>query len=279
MGLMELRFMLRKFGVSSSAQSDFTSQPLAGKKFLDVGVGPGRGPVWLSALGGQVTGFDATDKYVEIANSKIEAAQDYLKSPLDVNLIQCPAERFAFPNNYYDGVISLFGVLNHVENWQRTINNIAKSLKGDGQFIFSIYGTNNALVFRLMKEGKLPYEPSILQRRTEGGILLGNSTQVLPANFPDTYQISKVARSGRLKIDKSFGYLRIAALFPKVPTQENLLKFFDVVKSVDKKAFDFISRQITSENILLSAVIYDGMSKSPITDYAYIMFSTRKEII
>src|SRR3989339_1969926 len=57
MGLFEVRNMLSAFGITSLRQTDFQDNPLADKKFLNVGCGTGREAIYLSALGAQVTAF------------------------------------------------------------------------------------------------------------------------------------------------------------------------------------------------------------------------------
>lgn len=273
MGINELEFLLNQLGVR---RIDFKSQPLAGKKILDVGTGPGRVPVLLSALGASVTGFDATREYVAIAQAKIATAETYLGRRLDVRLFQCPAERFDYPAKEYDGVTALFGVLNHIELWQETVGNIARALKPKGTFVGSMYGPNEALVFRLLRENALVYKPSILQRRTGDGILLGDSYEVLPASFPSPGEISRTMEAAGLRITRQFGSLRLAALFPQDPSDANLRSFLEIVQQIEPQALRQLETKRQPEDLLLSAMRYDQNSQAPIEDFAYVAFSAKK---
>ncbi len=276
MGLFEIRNMLRAFSVPVSKQTDYQEAPLLDRRFLVVGTGPGREVVALSTLGATVTGFDATKAYVDLTAKKVQQASDKLGKKLTVSLYQCPAEDYSYEQSSYDGVTSLFGVLNHVEDWKGTINKISESLKPEGKFVFSMYGTNDALVFKKIKTKELPYSPSILQRRATGGILLGESEEILPTNFPSPLEIVQTLQEVGLIIEKERGYLRIAALFPKNPTSENLVAYRQMVEATDTAAAKAINGYAKPEELLLSAFLYDQHNQVNIEDFAYVSYIARK---
>lgn len=284
MGFYELRAMLKAFGVSTALQTDYEKKPLAGKQFLVAGCGPGREVVSLSALGAGVIGIDATLRYAEIAANKIKRASEILGCPLESELYQCPIEKYPFPENKFDGISSLFGVINHVQDWEQALAKMEKSLKPEGRLVVEKYGSDKALVFKLVAQGKLSYQPSILQRRDPQGkgILLGESAEILPASFPDDDTFRRRLFDANLEPTEIIGYLRIAALFPREPNEKNIAQFMDLVGQIDKKAWSFINRFRTPQEKLFSAFVYDLVSQRrkqdapKIEDFAYVWYSATK---
>lgn len=277
MGLFELRNSLSAFGVPVRKQNNYNEAPLRNKKILVIGTGPGREVIALSALGANVTGFDATKEYVDITAKKVETASNLLGINLPVSLFQSPAESFPYEPGISDGAISLFGVLNHVEDWEETIDQISRALKPGGKFVFSMYGTNDALVFLEMKKNPL-LKPSVIQRRVAGGLLLGeDSGKVLPAKFPTPGAIRKAIVYSGFSLEQEKGYLRIAALFPEVPTPENIEEYMKLIEKIDIKAFSYISKYKKPDEVLLAAVLYDKRNQDKIDEFAYVSYIAKKK--
>lgn len=281
MGIFELMEMLEAFGVPKSKQIDYRAQPLADKSFIVTGCGTGREVVALSALGAKVTGFDATKTYAGLTRSKITDLERLGYSP-EVTLYQALAERFPYSEYQADGITSLFGVINHVELWEQTLKNMNSGLKDDGILVIEKYGPNKALIFNELRNG-LPYQPSILQRRTEGGILLGeNATDVLPAVFPNDSEFSQALSDAGFRIARRQGFLRLAALYPKDPSKENIRLFMEKIESLDPKAFRFISQFTKPSDLLYAAMLYDRMflrqNPDTIDEFAYSLYVCEKNI-
>ncbi|MBU0975624.1 MAG: class I SAM-dependent methyltransferase [Patescibacteria group bacterium] len=275
MGFYELRRIIRSLGVPTPQQEDYYSEPLKGQKCFVVGTGPGREIVWYSIFGASVSGLDATSKYLEIAQRKVTLAQEYLGRQLPVDrLYQCPAESFSWPSKEYDFVSCLFGVLNHVESWEQTLATICNSVKPGGKIFLSMYGQNEALVFEL--RGQLGYSPSILQRRTEGGILLGESSDILPANFPLPEEVAEVLQAQGFSDIMASGDLALAALFPQITTKKNLELFKSLIAQTEPRLGNRIKAVNDADELLLRTFIYEQKIPRPLQDYAYIRFEGTK---
>lgn len=277
MGIFELMEMLEAFGVPKSIQADYKAQPLADRSFIVAGCGTGREVIALSSLGAKVTGFDATKSYAELTRSKITDLARLGYSP-EVTIYQALAERFPYSGYQADGITSLFGVINHVKPWEQTLNAMSSGLKNDGVLVIEKYGPNDALIFNELRNG-LPYQPSILQRRTEGGILLGeNATDVLPAVFPDDNEFSAALEQAGFTITRKRGYLGLAALYPKDPTAENLTAFKARIRQLDTDAANFIARFEKPNDLLYAAMLKDRMPgrQKNLNNFAYALYVCKK---
>ncbi|MFA6017528.1 MAG: class I SAM-dependent methyltransferase [Patescibacteria group bacterium] len=285
MGLFELKLMLNAFGVRSAKQTEYQFKPLENREYFVAGTGTGREVINLAALGGNVIGIDATKGYVDLTALKLEKVASALGPTPDIKLFQCPAEDYPYISNSFDGISSLFGVVNHIQDWKGQLKKFGQALKSDGKLVIEKYGSNDALVFKLRKNGQLKYSPSILQRRDPKGqgILLGDSEEILPANFPSDRQFKNQLTDSGFEIQKKVGFLRIAALFPKVPTAENLIIFLELVSQTDTQAYDFLYQFKTPEELLFAAFMYDLQSQQRknnpvnIEDFAYVLYVGRKK--
>lgn len=285
MGLFELRSMLNAFGVRSAKQAEYQFKPLENRKYFVAGTGTGREVINLAALGGNVIGIDATKGYVDLTALKLEKVASTLGPTQDIELFQCPAEDYPYESFTFDGISSLFGVINHIQDWKGQLRKFGQALKSDGKLVIEKYGSNDALVFKLKKKGQMKYDPSILQRRDPKGkgILLGDSEEVLPANFPNDRQFRNQLIDSGFEVQKKVGFLRIAALFPKEPTPENLRMFLKLVSQTDTKAYNFIYQFNTAKELLLAAFMYDLQSQQrknnpvDIEDFAYVLYVGRKK--
>lgn len=282
MGLFEMKSMLKAFGLSSKQQTEYDFKPFFGRNFFVAGTGTGREVINLIALGANVTGIDATKGYVDLTAQKLKTVSFLPEQKIE--LFQSPAEDYPYINNSFDGITSLFGVINHIQNWKKQIEKYALALKGNGRLVIEKYGSNDALVFKLKKKGFLTYSPSILQRRDPKGkgILLGDSEEILPANFQSDGQFRFQMEKAGFDVEKKVGFLRIAALFPKQSSPENILKFLTLVSQVDKKAYNFIYQFNTPEELLLASFMYDLQSQRKknsvnIEDFAYVLYVGRKK--
>lgn len=284
MGLFEMKSMLKGFGLSTLSQTEYYRRPLSGKNILIAGCGTGREAINLAALGADIVAIDATKGYVDLTANKLEKVSSILDPTAKLELFQCLAEDYPYEFNSFDGITSLFGVINHIQNWKDQLKKFGDALKVDGKLVIEKYGSNDALVFKLEKNGLLNYRPSILQRRdpNEKGILLGDSEEILPANFPNDRQFKNQLEDSGFEVQKKVGFLRIAALFPKDPTPTNLEVFLELVSRTDPKAYDFLYQFQTPDELLLAAFMYDLQSqrrkKNPVNieDFAYVLYVGRK---
>ena len=111
-----------------SARYLFASQVIAGRAVLDVGCGVGYGAQLLATRGAEsVTAFDISADAIE------HATKYYPHSNLAYSVAS--AEDFTFGRTF--DVVTCFELIEHVENQQRVIGNIAAALKEDGLLVIS----------------------------------------------------------------------------------------------------------------------------------------------
>jgi len=103
-------------------------------KILDVGCGGGIICEPLARLGAKVTGVD-------FAPNNIRAAKLHSKrSNLKINYIYKDIEKSKLDEKF--DIILMFEVLEHLDNWKKTIKNIKKNLNKNGIIIFSTINRN-----------------------------------------------------------------------------------------------------------------------------------------
>ena len=103
-------------------------------KILDVGCGGGIICEPLARLGAKVTGIDFAP------NNIIAAKIHSKKNKLKINYINKDIEKSKL-NEKFD-IILMFEVLEHLDNWKKTIKNIKKNLNKNGLLIISTINRN-----------------------------------------------------------------------------------------------------------------------------------------
>ncbi len=103
-------------------------------KILDVGCGGGIICEPLARLGAKVTGIDFAP------NNIIAAKIHSKKNKLKINYINKDIEKSKLDEKF--DIILMFEVLEHLDNWKKTIKNIKKNLHKDGIIIFSTINRN-----------------------------------------------------------------------------------------------------------------------------------------
>jgi len=114
----------------------FKFEQYRGKKVLEVGVGVGTDHLELAKAGAILTGIDITSKSIELTKKNLEL------HGYNSNLLVADAEDLPFENNSFDIVYS-FGVLHHVPNTQKAIDEIYRVLKPKGKAVISLYHKNS----------------------------------------------------------------------------------------------------------------------------------------
>ena len=120
--IAEVDFIEKEIGVDKS------------KRILDVGCGVGRHSIELAKRGYRVTGFDLSQSQL---NRAIEKAK---KENLDINFFIADARLFCFANEYDLAIMLCEGAFPLMETDEmnyRILQNVAKSLKPGGKFIFT----------------------------------------------------------------------------------------------------------------------------------------------
>ena len=103
-------------------------------KILDVGCGGGIICEPLARLGAKVTGIDFVPNNIKAA--KIHSKKNKLK----INYIYKDIEKSKLDAKF--DIILMFEVLEHLDNWKKTIKNIKKNLNQDGLVIISTINRN-----------------------------------------------------------------------------------------------------------------------------------------
>lgn len=109
----------------------------SGKKVLDVGSGNGYVLSKYAGEGAEVVGIDITEAGIELCQKRF----DYLGLNGDFRVAD--AQDIPFPDNTFDCVCSM-GVLHHVPNTQKALDEIYRVLKPGGRLIVMFYHRNSA---------------------------------------------------------------------------------------------------------------------------------------
>ena len=145
-----------------------------GSSLLDLGCGTGRLTVELAERGYGAYGVDINPDFIEIARNKARTRG------VSAHFMTAPAERIPFDDKYFD-ICIVYSVLEHVADWKKTINEVARILKPGGITFFS---TTHAL-YPLPNEVKyipcLGYIPHRLRKRI---------IDVIAARFPKLFGYS-----------------------------------------------------------------------------------------
>jgi len=110
----------------------FKFEQYKGKKVLEIGVGTGSDHLQFAKAGAILTGIDITPKSIELTKKNLELHGYHS------NLLVADAENLPFENNTFDVVYS-FGVLHHIPDTQKTINEIYRVLNPGGKAIIALY--------------------------------------------------------------------------------------------------------------------------------------------
>jgi SAM-dependent methyltransferase len=108
-----------------------------GKKVLDVGSGNGYVLSKYAAEGAEVFGIDITEAGINLCRKRFE----YLGLNGDFRVAD--AQEIPFPDKTFDCVCSM-GVLHHVPNTQKALDEIYRVLKPGGRLIVMFYHRNSA---------------------------------------------------------------------------------------------------------------------------------------
>lgn len=102
-----------------------------GKHILDLACGEGYNTRILAKMGANVVGADFSPKMIELAKQR-EATDG-----LGIEYIQSDAATLKFSSDQFDAV-TCFMALMDIESYERAISEVARVLKANGRFIFSI---------------------------------------------------------------------------------------------------------------------------------------------
>jgi SAM-dependent methyltransferase len=103
--------------------------PVAGKRVLDAGCGPGVYAEWLLDHGAEVVGFDVSPKMIELARRRLGRGVPLHVADLDKPL--------GFLETGSFDIVLCALVLDYVENWHGLFREFDRLLKGFGILVFS----------------------------------------------------------------------------------------------------------------------------------------------
>ena len=111
-------------------------------KVIDIGCGSGRIIKYLKGRYGHITGIDPSQA--------IFVANELIGKEDAVELIQTSTDNIPFPDNYFDFGYSL-GVLHHIPDTAKALNDCIKKIRPDGYFLLYLYYNldNKPFYFRI----------------------------------------------------------------------------------------------------------------------------------
>lgn len=116
-----------------------------GKSVLEIGVGLGTDHMQFARLGAILTGIDITPECIALTKKRF-TLEGYTS-----DLRVTDAEHLPFADNTFDMVYS-FGVIHHIPNMNRIVEEIRRVLKPGGTAIVSIYNKYSFFIFLILIE-------------------------------------------------------------------------------------------------------------------------------
>lgn len=113
-------------------KNTFKFEQYKNRKVLEVGVGVGTDHLQFTKAGAILTGIDITPKSIELTKKNLELHGHHS------NLLVADAEDLPFEDNTFDVVYS-FGVLHHIPNIQKAIDEIYRVLRTEGEAVITLY--------------------------------------------------------------------------------------------------------------------------------------------
>lgn len=112
-------------------------------KVVDIGCGSGRFIRYLKGRYAKITGIDPS--------KAIFAADELIGKDEKVELVQASTDSIPFPDNHFDFGFSL-GVLHHIPDTQKALNDCVKKIRPDGHFLLYLYYNldNKPYYFRII---------------------------------------------------------------------------------------------------------------------------------
>ena len=101
---------------------------------LDIGCGTGEQSVFLAENGYGVLGIDISKEMLKIAKERIKDANFKER----ISFVMASAEFLPFRDKSFEGIISIFGVFNHIPKVDHAFQETSRVLKTGGRGIFTV---------------------------------------------------------------------------------------------------------------------------------------------
>lgn len=215
--------------LAPSYDDDFTHQPigkilrtrvhqrllthfLAGDSILEIGCGTGEDALFLAEQGIHVTATDASNEMLAVAHEKTQAYDNISTRKLD--LTDLPQ----WENQQFDGVLSNFGALNCIDDWQPLAQWLSQQIKSGGKLGFGIMAKYCAWEF-IWHAGHWKWDIALRRLR-------GDDFGDLHITYPTVKRITADFSPYFTRISlKPLGlFLPTSALFDVVQKRPNLMK-------------------------------------------------------
>lgn len=107
-----------------------------GKKVLEIGYGMGTDHLELSKMGGDMYGISITPGDKKIVDERFKLYGKHTETTV------ADAEDLPYASDFFDFVYS-FGVLHHTPNFEKSVSEIYRVLKKDGECFIAVYNKNS----------------------------------------------------------------------------------------------------------------------------------------
>jgi ubiquinone/menaquinone biosynthesis C-methylase UbiE len=128
------RFNNPRLNYMRSVEKMFLLESLKSGTILDIGCGTGEQSLFLAKRGCRVLGVDISKEMLTKANES--AKEGILKDKL--SLVIASAEALPFRDKSFDGLISIFGVFNHIPRADHAFQETYRVLKNGGVAVFTV---------------------------------------------------------------------------------------------------------------------------------------------
>ncbi len=128
------RFNNPRLNYMRSVEKMFLLENLKSGMILDIGCGTGEQSLFLAKRGYQVLGVDISKEMLTKAN---ESAKEFMLDD-KLSLVIASAEALPFRDKSFDGLISIFGVFNHIPCAYNAFQETYRVLRSGGRAIFTV---------------------------------------------------------------------------------------------------------------------------------------------
>ncbi|MFA5303222.1 MAG: class I SAM-dependent methyltransferase [Candidatus Nanoarchaeia archaeon] len=124
-----------KIGLWPEEEKLFNELFKKGSKILDIGCGGGRTSIPLAKKGNKIYAIDITPSMIKIAKNNAK------KNKVNIEFKTISLIKIDYPEKFFDNALFSFNGIEHIspEDIQKSLNNVSKSLKKGGYFVFTAH--------------------------------------------------------------------------------------------------------------------------------------------